>query len=78
MKDTTIDSALSKRPTIYVVNWTEVDDYGSLQEQRAFSDKDVAFDFMISLPNTSYASINALKLWDVNPDTLIEKQTITS
>lgn len=78
MKDTTTDSVLSKRPTIYVVNWTEVDDYGSLQEQRAFSDKDVAFDFMISLPNTSYASINALKLWDVNPDTLIEKQTITS
>ena len=73
MKDTTIDSTLVKRPTIYVVNWTEVDDYGSLQEQRAFSDKDVAFDFMISLPNTSYASINALKLWDVNPDTLIEK-----
>lgn len=78
MKDTTIDSTLAKRPTIYVVNWTEVDDYGSLQEQRAFSDKDVAFDFMVSLPNTSYASINALKLWDVNPDTLIEKQIINS
>ncbi len=73
MKNTITDSELVKRPIIYVVNWTEVDDYGSLQEQRAFSDKDVAFDFMISLPNTSYASINALKLWDVNPETLIEK-----
>lgn len=73
MKNKITDSKLVKRPTIYVVNWTEVDDYGSLQEQRAFSDKDVAFDFMISLPHTSYASINALKLWDVNPDTLIDK-----
>lgn len=73
MKNKDINTLLEGRPTIYVVNWTEVDDYGSLQEQRAFSDKDVAFDFMVSLPNTSYASINALKLWDINPETLIEK-----
>lgn len=73
MENKDINTLLEGRPIIYVVNWTEVDDYGSLQEQRAFSDKDVAFDFMISLPNTSYASINALRLWDVNPETLIEK-----
>lgn len=73
MKNKTTDSALAKRPIIYVVNWTEVDDYGSLQEQRAFSNKNVAWDFMVSLPKKSYASIVALKLWEVNPETLIEK-----
>lgn len=68
-----MNSKQVKRPIIYVVNWTEVDDYGSLREQRAFSNKDVAWDFMVSLPKKSYASVVALKLWDVNPETLIEK-----
>ncbi len=70
MKDTTIDSTLVKRPTIYVVNWTEIDDYGQLKRQEAFSKKDVAWDFMVSLPERSYASIVALKLWDINPNDL--------
>jgi hypothetical protein len=70
MKNKDINTLLEGRPTIYVVNWTEVDDYGSLQEQRAFSDKDVAWDFMVSLPKKSYASIVALKLWDINPNGL--------
>lgn len=70
MKDTTVDSALSKRPTIYVVNWTEFDDYGQLKRQKAFSNKDVAWDFVSSLPENSYASIVVLKLWDINPNGL--------
>ena len=72
MKDTTVDSVLSKRPTIFVVNWTEIDDYGQLQRQEAFSNKDAAWDFMVSLPEQSHGSIVALKLWDINPNTLIK------
>ena len=63
---------LEGRPTIYVVNWTEIDDYGQLQRQEVFSNKDAAWDFMVSLPKQSYASIVALKLWDINPSNLIK------
>ena len=72
MKNKDINTLLKELPTIYVVNWTDFDDYGQLKKQEAFSNKDIAWDFMISLPKKSYASINALKLWDVNPETLIE------
>lgn len=70
MKNTITNSELAKRPTIYVVNWTEIDDYGQLERQEAFSNKDVAWDFMVSLPKKSYASIVTLKLWDINPNGL--------
>lgn len=63
---------LEGRPTIFVVNWTEIDDYGQLQRQEAFSNKDAAWDFMMSLEEQSYASIVALKLWDINPSNLIK------
>lgn len=63
---------LEGRPTIFVVNWTEIDDYGQMQRQEAFSNKDAAWEFMTSLPEQSYASIVALKLWDINPNTLIK------
>ena len=63
---------LEGRPTIYVVNWTEIDDYGQLQRQEAFSNKDASWDFMVSLPKQSYASIVALKLWGINPSSLIK------
>ena len=63
---------LEGRPTTYVVNWTEIDDYGQLQRQEAFSNKDAAWDFMMSLEEQSYASIVALKLWDINPSDLIK------
>ena len=61
---------LEGRPTIFVVNWTEFDDYVQLKRQKAFSNKDAAWDFVISLPEKSYASIVALKLWDTNPNGL--------
>lgn len=70
MKNKDINTLLKELPTIYVVNWTEFDDYGQLEKQEAFSSKDVAWDFMISLPEKSYASIVALKLWDTNPNGL--------
>lgn len=70
MKNKDINTLLEGRPTIYVVNWTEFDDYGQLKRQKAFSNKDVAWDFMISLPDNSYASIVVLKLWDINPNGL--------
>lgn len=67
MKNKDIDTMLKGLPTIYVVNWTEFDDYGQLTRQKAFSNKDAAWDFVISLPEKSYASIVTLKLWDTNP-----------
>ena len=70
MKNKDINMLLNELPTIYVVNWTEFDDYGQLKKQEAFSNKDVAWDFMVSLPKKSYASIVALKLWDINPNGL--------
>lgn len=70
MKNKDINTLLEERPTIYVVNWTEIDDYGQLERQEAFSNKDVAWDFMVSLPKKSYASIVTLKLWDINPNDL--------
>ena len=72
MKNKDINTLLKGLPTIYVVNWTEIDDYGQLQRQEAFSNKDAAWDFMVSLPKQSYASIVALKLWDINPSNLIK------
>ena len=72
MKNKDITTLLKGLPTIYVVNWTEIDDYGQLQRQEAFSNKDAAWDFMVSLPKQSYASIVALKLWDINPSNLIK------
>ena len=72
MKNKDINTLLKGLPTIYVVNWTEIDDYGQLQRQEAFSNKDTAWDFMVSLPKQSYASIVALKLWDINPSNLIK------
>lgn len=70
MKNKDINTLLKGLPTIYVVNWTEFDDYGQLQRRKAFSNKDVAWDFVISLPEKSYASIATLKLWDTNPNGL--------
>ena len=70
MKNKDINTLLKGLPSIYVVNWTEIDDYGQLQRQEAFSNKDTAWDFMVSLPKQSYASIVALKLWDINPNGL--------
>lgn len=70
MENKDINTLLEGLPTIYVVNWTEFDDYGQLQKQKAFSNKDAAWDFMVSLPKKSYASIVALKLWDINPNGL--------
>ena len=70
MKNKDINMLLKELRTIYVVNWTEFDDYGQLKKQEAFSNKDVAWDFMVSLPKKSYASIVALKLWDINPNGL--------
>jgi hypothetical protein len=70
MKNKDINTLLKGLPTIYVVNWTEFDDYVQLKRQKAFSNKDAAWDFVISLPEKSYASIVALKLWDTNPNGL--------
>lgn len=72
MEQKNTNMLLEGRPTIYVVNWTEIDDYGQLQRQEAFSNKDAAWDFMMSLEEQSYASIVALKLWDINPSDLIK------
>lgn len=72
MEQKNTNMLLEGRPTIYVVNWTEIDDYGQLQSQEAFSNKDAAWDFMMSLEEQSYASIVALKLWDINPSNLIK------
>lgn len=70
MEQQNTNMLLEGRPTIFVVNWTEIDDYGQMQRQEAFSNKDAAWDFVISLPEKSYASIVALKLWDTNPNGL--------
>lgn len=72
MEQKNTNMLLEGRPTIYVVNWTEIDDYGQLQRQEAFSNKDTAWDFMVSLPEQSHGSIVALKLWDINPSNLIK------
>ena len=72
MEQKNTNMLLEGRPTIYVVNWTEIDDYGQMQRQEAFSNKDVAWEFIVSLPEQSYASIVALKLWDINPSNLIK------
>lgn len=72
MEQKNTNMLLEGRPTIFVVNWTEIDDYGQMQRQEAFSNKDAAWEFMASLPGQSYASIVALKLWDINPPNLIK------